>query len=393
MYHLAPYKGRQSRLSCPACNRPHCFSPYVDDEGNVLDPTVGRCDHESSCAYHKTPAEYFREHPDLRPNARDWREAPAWLRKSSFAGPDRRISRQIAPSSPTQKDICTLPEDMVRKTIRLRPESNLITFLHTLFPDDIIRHLIQTYWLGVTRDLGTIFYQIDAQGRIRAGKIIRYNPETGHRIKDNTAKIPVDWVHTRLKRSGILPENWTLTQCLFGEHLLPQRPNDIVCLVEAEKTAVICAGFLPEFVWLATGGKGQLGDRLDALYGRRVIAYPDVDAFPAWDAKLQERPWLSILVSNYLEITATPEERASGADIADRLIAFRNDSSFTVITDQFVIPGLTRNLQAPALSLIQPIHPIQAIQERPEVAALIDDLGLELKHVTYIKPQENENLD
>lgn len=378
-YRLAPYKGKASRLTCPACNRPHCFSPYVDDAGNVLDPTVGRCDHESSCAYHKTPADYFREHPEQRPRTEDWSQAPEWLKKPV---------RQIAPSSPTRSGISTLPADLIRKTVRLSPESNLITFLHTLFPDDIIQHLVQTYWLGVTKTRDTVFYQIDIQGRIRAGKIIRYNPETGHRVKDSSSQIPVDWVHTRLKRSGVLPESWQLSQCLFGEHLLPQRPDAIVCLVEAEKTAIICAGFLPEFLWLATGGKGQLGDRLDALYGRRVVAYPDVDAFPEWSQKLKERPWLSILVSDYLETTATQEERNAGADIADRLIAWSRIDDLP--------PDNT------------PIHPIQAATEsfafrtasqyvspehHDELRALIDDLGLEVKSITYIKPQENESID
>lgn len=381
-YRLAPYKGKASRLTCPACNRPHCFSPYVDDAGNVLDPTVGRCDHESSCAYHKTPADYFREHPEQRPRTEDWSQAPEWLKKPV---------RQIAPSSPTRSGISTLPADLIRKTVRLSPESNLITFLHTLFPDDIIQHLVQTYWLGVTKTRDTVFYQIDIQGRIRAGKIIRYNPETGHRVKDSSSQIPVDWVHTRLKRSGVLPESWQLSQCLFGEHLLPQRPDAIVCLVEAEKTAIICAGFLPEFLWLATGGKGQLGDRLDSLYGRRVVAYPDVDAFPEWSQKLKERPWLSILVSDYLETTATQEERNAGADIADRLIAWSRIDDLP--------PDNT------------PIHPIQAIQaatesfafrtasqyvspeHHDELRALIDDLGLEVKFITYIKPQENESID
>ena len=79
-YHLRKYAGKSSRLTCPNCNRPWCFTPYVDDANNILDPTVGRCDHESSCAYHKTPADYFREHPEARPREEDWRQAPDWLK-------------------------------------------------------------------------------------------------------------------------------------------------------------------------------------------------------------------------------------------------------------------------------------------------------------------------
>ena len=358
-YRLAPYRGKSSRLTCPNCGRPHCFSPYVDDSGKALDPTVGRCDHESSCAYHKTPADYFKEHPELREP--DWR----WQRAPQLRSAPKQ--RQIAPAP--AKPANYLPDDIVRRTLRLNPRSFLLQFLQTLFDEQTIVRLVNEYRIGVTKDLSAIFYQIDESGHCRAGKIIRYNPETGHRIKD--ASVPVDWVHTRLKKSGHLPESWQLTQCLFGQHLLPTRPDATVCLVEAEKTAIICAGFLPEFLWLATGGKGQLGDRLDALYGRRVIAYPDIDAFDTWTAKLKERPWLSIMVSDYLQITATDEERASGADIADRLIAYR-------------LSGKPINIP------IHPIQPIQAILSQPEVAALIEDLDLQITSIQLI-PQQNED--
>ena len=70
----------------------------------------------------------------------------------------------------------------------------------------------------------------------------------------------------------------------------------------------------------------------------------------------------------------------AGADIADRLISYSKTNG--------VIPDLIGNLMP-----IQPIHPIQAILQNPEVAALIDDLGLEIKSITYIKPQENESID
>lgn len=55
---------------------------------------------------------------------------------------------------------------------------------------------------------------------------MRYNPETGKRIKNNAGAI--DWVHSKLKRAGALPDDWELTQCLFGEHYCPDGPA-ILC--------------------------------------------------------------------------------------------------------------------------------------------------------------------
>ena len=75
-------------------------------------------------------------------------------------------------------------------------------------------------------------------------------------------RAPITWVHSLLKRNGALAQGWDLSQCLFGEHLLARYPDKPVALVESEKTAVVCASINPDCVWLATGGKGQLNDRV-----------------------------------------------------------------------------------------------------------------------------------
>jgi len=55
----------------------------------------------------------------------------------------------------------------------------------------------------------------------------------------------------------VIGRKWRVTQCLFGEHLLQDKVNANVALVESEKTAVICFRLLPEYIWLATSGKSQ----------------------------------------------------------------------------------------------------------------------------------------
>ena len=64
-YSLQKYSGLKSRHTCPGCGKKHCFTLYVDENGDILDPSVGRCDHESACGYHYTPKEFFHDNPDL----------------------------------------------------------------------------------------------------------------------------------------------------------------------------------------------------------------------------------------------------------------------------------------------------------------------------------------
>ena len=59
----------------------------------------------------------------------------------------------------------------------------------------------------------------------------------------------------------------------------PQHPDKTVALVESEKTAIICSAMMPQYLWLATGGKSQFNSRLTVLKGRKIIAFPDIDAY------------------------------------------------------------------------------------------------------------------
>ena len=294
-----------SRYTCPSCGRKRCFTLYVDEAGEPLHESVGRCDHESSCGYHYTPKQFFADHPDLKP-ARDWRE------------PDPVCHTESKP-----KKLCFIPPAFVDRSIRHDRDSDLITFLRTIIDPMVVEGLIDQYRIGVTRSGATIFFQIDAQGRCRTGQIMKYDPDTGHRIKDPDVPGRITWVHSLMKQSGQLPADWELTQCLFGEHRLPAHPEMPVALVESEKTAVICAGLMPSYLWLATGGKSCINDRLLVLKGRKIIAFPDIDGFQDWTARLAKFPELGITISPLLQQNATAEDLAAHIDIADWLIRYR----------------------------------------------------------------------
>ena len=307
-YHLQKYAGISSRHTCPACERPRCFTLYIDDNGNALHPTVGRCDHESSCGYHRTPRQYFHDHPEHRhfviPSERSESRN---LHHDRHARPDR--------ASPG-----IIPQSLIPPPSR---SNHLITYLKTMIPSSAIDRIIADYRLASTPDQAIIFLQIDQDNQCRTGKIMQYNPATGHRIKDPDKPGRINWLHSILKRKKQLPPDWQLTQCLFGEHLLPQHQDKTVALVESEKTAIICSAMMPQYLWLATGGKsGLTSERLSSLKGRKIIVFPDIDAFKDWQQKIFTFPHLDIRISRLLEDNATPADRAAHIDLADWIIQF-----------------------------------------------------------------------
>lgn len=103
-------------------------------------------------------------------------------------------------------------------------------------------------------------------------------------------------------------------------------PDSVVCLVESEKTAIVSSALIPDCIWLVTGRKGQLNDRVEILNGRRVIAFPDVDGYDTWCQKAKEKPHLNIIVSDLLKKKATDEDREKQIDIADLLIRWKQGS-------------------------------------------------------------------
>ncbi len=331
-FHLEKYKGRATRHECPRCHDQHSFAYYVDDAGDIIDATVGRCNHESGCGYHYTPKEWFNDNPGGCKPQRD------------------RVSRVQVDIRPRDPDF--IDPNFVLRSASLR--SDLVYYLCGLIPAETIRRVWSEYGVGATKDKSVIYWQVDTNGKVRTGKVMKYDPETGHRIKDNGG---VNWVHAILKSRGLLPDTFNLVQCLFGERLLKLHPDKGVALVESEKTALIGAALYPGYVWLATGGKSQMAfDKMRALTGRRVVAFPDVDGYQEWKRKAIELSGFGIVisVSDILERNATPEERERKIDIGDWML----EQLETTSVEQMTLSRMN--------------------QEHPWLAELIDKLDLEL---------------
>lgn len=301
--YLEKYTGRTSRFACPNCNDPHSFARYLDgDTGLCIHKDVGRCNHESSCGYHYTPKQYFIDNPT----------------KDERSVPSRHKSKPIE-AKPIE--IGTIPFSYIERSVSYK--STFIYFLCKLFDrarleSPTIERLMNDYALGATKDGGIIYWQIDIKGRVRTGKVMQYNRETGKRVKDTGG---VNWIHALMKKQKQLSDSYNLVQCLFGEHLLKVYPDKKVALVESEKSAIIASGVFPDYIWLATGGKSQLSiDKLNVLKGRTVIMFPDVDGYQYWQDKAKEMSFCKVVVSDILEQNATEKERAAKIDIADWLI-------------------------------------------------------------------------
>lgn len=176
-----------------------------------------------------------------------------------------------------------------------------------------------------------------------------YDAKTGHRIKQPFNQ--VSWVHSVRK----MPD-FHMKQCLFGEHLLADTSSlaRTIGIVESEKTALIAALFIPDLVWLASGGMhGSFNsEAMQVLRGHDVVLFPDLKATDEWwrKVKMLQSICKSATCSNLLEEMATDEQREAGLNIADFLLM--ED------TPQMILQKM--------------------IQRNPVLQTLIDTLDLEL---------------
>ena len=279
------------KYKCPNCGK-FSLVIFIDTETGELMENYGRCDRESKCG--------FFYHP-------------------SKGGFQNQTNSEISNDTFIEIFPSFHKNDLVE--ISMKNDNNFLKYLRFLVGITKAKVVQEKYKIGTLPEFnnGTIFWQIDEQKKVRAGKVIQYF-ETGKRTKKIT------WMHQFLKRKKEISD-YNLSQCLFGLHLITEDKSSIIALVESEKTACVMSVKFPDFLWLSCGAKGEFKLRkLETIKHRKIIAYPDCEiqkngttTYQEWKKKATEfnRFGFEIYVSDLLEKEASLQQKKQGIDIAD----------------------------------------------------------------------------
>lgn len=236
-------KGSKKEI-CPNC-RKRTFTPYVlaSDGKTVADASkYGYCDRINSCKYVLYPE---------GENMSDW------------------IAPEPQPYTPPTPDF--IPQEVVQASFGKWETNVFFMWLIKMFGEEKAVELQKKYNIGTAKRGGTIFWQKDSEGKFRTGKVMYYNRD-GRRNKNRNSW----YVHRAVK------ENFELVQVFFGEHLIKEKPDKPVALVESEKTAILMSVFEPEYTWLASGGANMLNSYRLLRLPRLDLVSPDEGEFEKW---------------------------------------------------------------------------------------------------------------
>jgi len=187
----------------------------------------------------------------------------------------------------------------------------------------------------------TVFPQIDDKNRVREMKLMAYKAD-GHRDKDRPApwdpnkKYSTTWMSAMMKWAGTFDgDTYKTIKCLFGLHLMEEYKDAEICLVESEKTALLCSAFTDptKRIWMAVGGLQFLtADMLDPLIkaNRYIVLFPDADGRDKWQDVMDAIGYERMSMTGAMRPVSEggqydPIKDGPKADIADIMIRLMSD--------------------------------------------------------------------
>lgn len=190
----------------------------------------------------------------------------------------KRLNAQSVPTEPPKPPVF-VEMQIVENRAAGGNNTKLGRFLMERFNPDEVCRILKLYLVGVLYDGWCAFPYINAAGNCVDIHYQAYD-DNGHRQKEGGQT----W---ELKRQG--KNDRRAEWCLFGECLINSRPDAPIGIVESEKTALIASLFMPEYVWLATGGLSRLNARIcAAVKEREIYLFPDADGVQKWREKAEK---------------------------------------------------------------------------------------------------------
>lgn len=327
-------RGRSLLALCPFHNDRHIGSFVVNERANMY-----KC---FSCDASGDPIKFLMDY--------DHMEYPDALRhiaaKYGIYIDDQPVPvvKRCEPRQPLQptKMICW-PIDIIEPYLH-HDNNPLLTWMLALpfKPEHLktLTEMLDVYKVGTSikgeTSGWTVFPQIDMDMRIRDMKLMAYRSD-GHRDKDR--KYSFNWMHSMLAKAGAFDEDaYHVEHCLFGLHLAALFPKAEVCIVESEKSALICSAFSDpnEKIWMATGGKSGLNpDMLRPLIEskRPIVLYPDIDGYEEWEERMHaiDYRWISISQKPRQLHSQEDGDKADMADIMIRIMHGIEESEAEVV--------------------------------------------------------------
>lgn len=376
---------KAKKTECPGCGHAKTFTQYIDNEtGELLPEEFGRCDRESNCGYHLSPyhkgplgMSYADELKKQDVIPQDWFKAAfAFKRNGTTKQGISHTLQTMMGATPKQADyvatyvyehstaklapeqIHCIPDALFRASLGSYQKNQFALLLTARFGIDEANRLLSLFQIGSSSRWpgATVFWYIDEQGRIRGGQIKLFGLDwhtEKYVDREGKKRSKTDWVHSaytyRLEKANVPLPDWLVeynekaerSPCLFGlPQLLTASIDKPVAVVESPKTSIICTFYFPEFTWLAAGALSYLNaKRMEPLRGRKVMLFPDLNAYDTWSHRADELRAKGFLVevSDLLESIATDEQRSLGLDLADFLLEQRPVVS--TIAEQLANPG------------------------------------------------------